>query len=239
MLGSVLFNSRGGLSVVLVLACYFTFKAVPSAQTGISAAAPAARGGLSVTEDSGRILLRWAGQVDGPMVKTLESALAKYRYDERPLRLALNSAGGQVSAGRDLLDLIDWMKRQRRLETHVDKGAMCASMCVPIYLSGSRRTADPKARFMFHEARIARNTTEYTDLRKRMEGVMSRAQADAVEQRALGQTTDTLFGSDMNYWDVNETWLRRMRQAVRGGKDVWLTAEQLVDQGSGIVHALE
>lgn len=239
MPGSVLFNGRRGLAAAFLIVCYFALKATPSVPHGNSPAAPAGKAGLSVTEQGERIVLRWAGQVDGAMVKTLEGALAKFRYDERPLILTLDSAGGQVSAGRDLLDLIDWMKRLRRLETRVDHGSMCASMCVPIYLAGSRRTAAPAARFMFHEARIARNTPEYADLRKRMEGVMSRSQIEQAEMRALAKTTDMLFGSDMNYWDVNETWLRKMRQAVRGGKDVWLTAEQLVDQGSGIVHALE
>lgn len=201
--------------------------------------APANRSGLDIQESSGRIVLRWSGQVDPAMVTTLEDALARYRYDERPLQLVLNSAGGQVSAGRELLDLIDWMKRQRRLETHVAKGNICASMCVPVYLAGSRRTAAPGARFMFHEARIAKGSAQYAEVRKQMEARLSRAEIDALERGALAKTTDLLFGSDMSYWDVNEAWLRRMRQAVRGGKDVWLTAAQLVEQGSGIVHALE
>ena len=42
----------------------------------------------------------------------------------------------------------------RGIDTLVQKAGVCASMCVPIYLSATQRMADPEARFMFHEASL-------------------------------------------------------------------------------------
>lgn len=60
--------------------------------------------------------------------------------------LQLNSDGGPILNIYDLTDYI----RGRGMRTHVRKGATCSSACTMVYMAGTRRTAHPEARFMFH-----------------------------------------------------------------------------------------
>ncbi|KAH2823330.1 hypothetical protein KXV85_001722, partial [Aspergillus fumigatus] len=110
----------------------------------------ASRQALSVKEEKGRIVLGWSGPVQEPMSERVAAALDRYKDDQRRLVLVLNSLGGSIEHGRKGVAAIH--ARNRPIDTLVEKDGVCASMCVPIFLAGAERMADPDALFMFHQA---------------------------------------------------------------------------------------
>jgi ATP-dependent protease ClpP protease subunit len=165
----------------------------------------ASRQTLSVSEEPSRIVLGWSGPVREPMSERVAAALDRYKADQRRLVLILNSPGGSIEHGRRVVAAI--RARGRAIDTLVQKAGVCASMCVPIFLAGTKRMADPEALF-------------------------SRA-VKAIETQA----TDDFFRNDIGIRGINMVWLARMREKI-SGRDVWMSGQQLADEGSGIVDHL-
>ena len=109
---------------------------------------------LTVREEPSRVVLAWSGPISDPMRDHIVTAIDKYKADQRHLVIALNSPGGSIAHGREVMEAIRKALRVHPIDTLVEKGGVCASMCVPIYLIGTTRTADPGAHFMFHEASL-------------------------------------------------------------------------------------
>lgn len=183
----------------------------------------AGRGTLSVERQGGAVVLAWRGKIEAPMAARLREAFAEHAGDTRRFLLALNSPGGTIDHGRDVIRIIEDMRRTHAVDTLVTDRHVCASMCVPVYLAGGRRTAGPKARFMFHEVSYR---DEMSDARKR------------VPEEAVERATDQFFERHFKPAGVDPDWLAEMRKSVRG-KDVWRTAQELVDQRAGIVQRLD
>ena len=57
-------------------------------------------------------------------------------------------------------------------------------------------------------------------------------------KEAIGRATDQFFERYLRPAGLDERWLANLREDVRG-KNVWLTARELVDQRAGVVHELE
>jgi Clp protease len=191
---------------------------------------PSSPAGLSVKEEPGRIVLKWSGEVEQPMRDKLAEAFAKFEDDPRQLVLVLNSPGGSVQHGREVMQLIHKVSIERAIDTHVDAGAICASMCVPIYLVGAERSANPRAKFMFHEVRLMLRA----DTAPAVRDALSRP---GVHKMAVNHFTNQLFGDDIGPRSVDAKWLEQMRRQIKG-RDVWLTGRQLMEQGSGVVDKL-
>ena len=193
----------------------------------------ASRQTLSISEEPDRILLGWSGPVQEPMSERVGAALDQFKSDQRRLVLVLNSPGGSIEHGRKVVAAI--RARNRAMDTFVQKAGVCASMCVPIFLAGTKRVADPDAYFMFHEASL---TGSARDMMKRQElGEADRAVVAEVVKTVETQATDDLFHKDMGIRRVNTAWLAGLRKKIPG-RDIWMSAQQLVDEGSGIVDSL-
>lgn len=193
----------------------------------------ASRQTLSISEEPGRILLGWSGPVQEPMSERLAAALDQFKFDQRRLVLILNSPGGSIEHGRKVVAAI--RARDRAMDTFVQKAGVCASMCVPIFLAGTRRMADPDAYFMFHEASL---TSSARDEMKRQElGQANRALVPEVVKSVETLATNDLFRKDMGIRGVNTVWLAGLRKKIPG-RDIWMSAQQLIDEGSGIVDSL-
>jgi len=178
-------------------------------------------------------VLGWSGPVQEPMSERVAAAIDRYKADRRQLVLILNSPGGSIEHGRKVVAAI--RARDRAIDTLVEKAGVCASMCVPIFLAGTRRMADPEAYFMFHEASLnssARQNTKRQELSDSEKVVVSQA-VKTIETHV----TDELFRSDIGIRGVSVGWLARMREKI-SGHDIWMSAQQLVDEGSGIVDSL-
>jgi len=185
---------------------------------------------LAVHEEANRVVLAWSGPISEPMREHIVAAIDKYKADTRHLVIALNSPGGSIAHGREVMEAIRKASRARPIDTLVEKGGVCASMCVPIYLIGATRTADPGAYFMFHEASLQIPEGKES-------GKIDRAKVSPVRKAIEGLATDDLFLRDIATQRVDARWLTEMRAKITH-REIWLTGQQLVDEGSGVVDAL-
>ena len=207
---------------------FWTFFQLPSGSGDV-----ASRQTLSVSEEPSRIVLGWSGPVREPMSERVAAALDRYKADQRRLVLILNSPGGSIEHGRRVVAAI--RARGRAIDTLVQKAGVCASMCVPIFLAGTERMADPEALFMFHQASLnssVRENIKRQEFSASQEAIFSQA-VKAIETQA----TDDFFRNDIGIRGINMVWLARMREKI-SGRDVWMSGQQLVDEGSGIVDHL-
>lgn len=89
--------------------------------------------------------LYWEGVVTDEVIYELS-----IRQQTEPIqKLQLNTYGGSTEAAILAARFI----REHKIETEVRKGAVCMSACTLIFQAGTKRTAHPKARFMYHPAR--------------------------------------------------------------------------------------
>jgi ATP-dependent protease ClpP protease subunit len=216
-----LFKVLGSICGILLCWAYFQ---LPSGSGDV-----ASRQILSIREEPDRIVLGWSGPVQEPMSERVTAAFERYKADRRRLVLILNSPGGSIEHGRQVVAAIG--ARDRAIDTVVQKAGVCASMCVPIFLAGGRRIADPEAYFMFHQ--VSLNITARENMKRHELNDAEKALFKTIETQA----TDDFFRSDIGIRGVNMGWLERMREKI-SGRDVWMSAQQLVDEGSGIVDSL-
>ncbi len=182
---------------------------------------------LGVAERADHVLVRWTGDIERPMYDEIAKAMQQRRGDPRPIVLVLGSLGGSVQEGGRVIELVRNMQRTHALDTHVE--THCGSMCVPIFLAGTRRTAAAKANFMFHEVRFrGRDGQQITPQTRNLE---------PVERTRIALATDSLFRAYFEAPRVNRQWLTEMRRSIVG-TDVWLKASELYNQGSGVIDAL-
>ena len=137
--------------------------------------------------------------------------------------ISLHSQGGTLVHGRDVIRQIRSMQRTHAVDTVIEGRNACASMCVPVYLTGTQRTAAPRARFMFHEVSFRDSFSD---------------KIERVPKEAVARATDQFFERYLAPAGLDRRWLADLREAIRG-KDVWLTAQQLVEQRTGVVQRLE
>jgi membrane-bound ClpP family serine protease len=214
-------------AICCILLCWAYFQ-LPSGSGDV-----ASRQTLSVSEQPDRIVLGWSGPVQEPMSERVAAALDRYRADRRRLVLILNSPGGSIEHGRKVVTAI--RARDRAIDTVVQKAGVCASMCVPIFLAGSKRIADPESYFMFHEASL--NNSDPLKTKRHAFSGSEKVLVSQVVKTIEAHATDELFRNDIGIRGVSPVWLDGMRQKI-AGRDVWMSGQQLVDERSGIVDNL-
>jgi ATP-dependent protease ClpP protease subunit len=185
---------------------------------------------LTAREEPNRVVLAWSGPISEPMRDRIVTAIDKYKADKRHLVIALNSPGGSIAHGREVMAAIRKASHLRPIDTLVEQGGVCASMCVPIYLIGKTRTADPGAHFMFHEASL--ELPEGKEISK-----MDRETISPIRKTIGSLATDDLFLRDIGTQRVDARWLKNMRTKI-AQREIWLTGLQLVQEGSGVVDVL-
>ena len=219
------FKVFGWICGILLFWAYFQ---LPSGSGDV-----AARQTLSISEEPDSIVLGWSGPVQEPMSERVAAALDRYKADQRRLVLILNSPGGSIEHGRKVVAAIQ--ARDRAIDTLVQKAGVCASMCVPIFLAGTKRMADPEAYFMFHQ--VSLNISARENMKRQEFSETEKAAFSAAFKTIETQATDEFFRSDIGIRGVNVVWLARMREKI-SGRDIWMSGQQLADEGSGIVDRL-
>ena len=193
----------------------------------------ASRQTLSISEEPDRIALGWSGPVQEPMSERVAAAIDRYKDDRRRLVLILNSPGGSIEHGRKVVAAI--RARDRAIDTLVQKAGVCASMCVPIFLAGTVRMADPEAYFMFHQ--VSLNSSASGNIKRQELSDSDKALLSQAFKTYETLVTDEFFRSDIGIRGVSVVWLAMMRGKI-AGRDIWMSGQQLVDEGSGIVDRL-
>ena len=169
--------------------------------------------------DERTVTLHWRGAIEPPMLAKLTEALQEHRGRSNRFVLSLSSSGGSVGHGGEVIRLLRDIRRTHRLETVVEGGGTCASMCVPVYLQGDVRRAAARARFMFHEVSFRDILTN-----ERQEG----------RARDSKTRTDKLFDDYFRPAGVPEPWIAEIRRYMKTG-DVWRTGDELLREQAGIV----
>lgn len=202
---------------------------------GFAAASCSEPTGLTVQEEPDRVVFRWRGNVEAPMLEQLQEAYGKRASDRRPIVLSLDSKGGFIEHGSKVISFILRMQATHNVDTVVEAKRLCASMCVPIYLAGGHRTAAPTARFMFHEVSFG---AQVDNKLRKLKAEHPDLNIQKAKKFLVNAGTDSLFERYLMTAGANQHWVTAMRREVRG-KDVWRTGNDLVVQRSGVVHALQ
>ena len=179
--------------------------------------------GLEMTQAGDAVVLRWAHPVEAPMAERFAEAFADWKDRTGRFVIELDSPGGALAEGRLVIGEIERMKATHQIDTRVGAGADCLSMCVPIYLAGEQRSAAGNARFMFHEPSSHDLVTDEKVSRPGFERKM---------------TADKFFERYFANSRMNPEWREKLRASWRD-RDLWFTAEELAQQGSGVVEYVE
>jgi hypothetical protein len=204
---------RQALLMSLAVALLFVWRVGPaSADDG-------AQGRLTLgssESDPGAIVMLWSGRVAAPMARQIRDAFEQRRHTGSRVVLKLSSGGGSVAEGERVIDVLRDIKRTHELETVVEQGRTCGSMCVFIYLQGQKRTAALSSLWLFHEV-------SHKD--PRSQKVVS------LDREAWEMLVNKYYGPA----GVSAEWTAAMKPyTVRS--DYWQTGADLINEKSGIVH---
>lgn len=183
-------------------------------------------GRLVVREDPaepGTVVFSWRSQVDTPMARRFAEAYDDWKGRSDRIVIELNSPGGAVREGEMVIREIERMKRTHKVDTRIGPRRACYSMCVPIFLQGEERIAAANARFMFHEP-SARDM--FTDEEVKQPAFEKRYATNRFVQRYFVNSP------------MDAAWREKL-VAEWEGRDVFKSAKELTDEGSGIVTTLE
>lgn len=159
-------------------------------------------------------------QIEAPVARKLREAEKDLSESVQRIVIDLDSPGGSLAEGRKIINVIDRMKRSRRVDTFVGPRANCLSMCVPIFLQGAQRIAAPNSRWMFHApVRVDAFTGDEVDT-PRFERKM-----------AARWFMDRYFEDGK----VNGQWAAKVRDDIQMGKEIWRRGADLQQEKSGII----
>ena len=178
-------------------------------------------GQLSINMSGDTLVLNWRGQIEIPMSSSMRRAFQQHKDQTTKVVLILNSQGGALREGSEVIDLLEQAKRTSQLTTIVPPQGICMSMCVPIFLHGQSRIAAADSRFMFHEP-------------KRFYDDGTEARGFSFEREALSRR---FFEKYFVNSPIDPAWLKALEQQWVG-KDVFKTGRELVDERTNVVTGL-
>jgi ATP-dependent protease ClpP protease subunit len=193
--------------------------------------------GMTVLEEHDHVVLRWTGNVSEAMTKALAQSYQDRRSDPRRIVLSLNSNGGRILDGMAVIEQIKLIKKTHTVDTVVDERSTCASMCVPIYLTGTARTAAARARFMFHEPYLPPDQLRGLQEQSRELRRLGKISEQEFKAMFTSFITDRFFTDYLERAGLDGRWVDKLRRDIKG-RDLWFTAEQLRTQRSGVVDKL-
>lgn len=163
------------------------------------------------------IVMHWDGGIAKPMAEQIRSAFQEHQGRAKRVVFRINSGGGSVAEGERVIGVLRDIRRTHRLETVVERGHRCGSMCVFVYLQGEYRVAALSSLWLFHEVSLHDpNTRQITRL----------------DRPAWERLVNTYFGPA----GVSEEWTERMKP-LTVQSDYWQTGSDLANDRSGIFHA--
>ena len=133
---------------------------------------------------------------------------------DTPLRVTIDSRGGNLNAAFDLADVIG----RHRGDTHCHALQDCSSASVVVMLAAKKRTAEPRCHFTLHRPSLARRPSVLAD--ERIEGMLDNS-AHSMARMLASRT-----GTDAEVF-------KPMLATARGKR---LTSAEAVEYG--IIHGL-
>ena len=172
---------------------------------------PCGSGHLRRAEVRGGVLeLRWEGRIVERMAEDIAVEFAEHKRNAKSVTLSLTSCGGGgLSMERAIYVLRD-IKASHALTTVVERGAICASACVPVFLAGGRRIGALASLWYFHPPTRVEDRAD---------------KAAYLEEFIHNHFPPTVVSPD---------WVHFMRRSLRNS-DLWQTGRDLWESKSGIL----
>ncbi len=180
------------------------------------------KGRLAVAIDGQTAVLAWNSRVARPMARRISEAFDASKDKVQRFIIVLNSPGGSLYEGGEVIKVINRMKRNHKVHTFVGAKHRCLSMCVPIYLQGQKRLAAPGSRWMFHEPV---SVDAYTG---------DEVNKPEFERQYIARR---FFERYFTNSQMDPAWRRKLEVEWKG-KEVWKTGQQLIDERANIVTEL-
>ena len=160
-------------------------------------------------------VLKVEGNILPPLADDFKTAMGQFPAGRRVV-LDFQSPGGMNTEGYKIIETIKEAKKTLIVDTFVDNGAMCASMCIPLFMQGRKRVAGARSTFMFHGA-----TQWYTNI------------PNATQTK---EYTDVLIAAG-----ASEKWIQKLWDEGVFSEPVeyWMNGEELLNEASGVVTELK
>lgn len=154
------------------------------------------------------LIMQWHGRIQAPMSLEISEAFERNKDKVKGIELRLDSGGGSVKEGERVIEVLQTIRKTHDLHTVVGAGRSCGSMCVFIYVQGTKRLAAPASLWLFHEVSFRdRHTHKVTKLdRASWEKLVDKYWVPAgVSQTWIADVKTHTYGSD--YWQSGESLL--------------------------------
>lgn len=162
------------------------------------------------------LVLTWEGGVAAPMADAIRSAFEAHSRATRRVVFRINSGGGSVAEGERVIAVLREIRSSHRLQTVVEPGAKCGSMCVFIYLQGEQRFAGLSSLWLFHEV------SHHDPVTRKLV---------RLDRKSWERLVDLYFAPA----GVSADWTQAMKPlTIRS--DYWQTGSDLLRDKSGIFH---
>jgi hypothetical protein len=160
--------------------------------------------------------LSWQGEIADPIAECLQVEFDKAREGVGRVVLYLDSQGGYLPAMERAIATLQKIRKTHLLDTVVAHGRKCWSACVPVFLTGKRRSAALASTWLFHEVGVT-------------------AQEGGSRFKTVDRArSDRLFRDYYLAAGVSEAWLERL-YIVIPHSNYWQTGQNLWDDKSGII----
>jgi ATP-dependent protease ClpP protease subunit len=186
------------------------------------AADPCARGELQppTIVDGGKLRLTWSGTVTSKTARMIADEFDAYKHLTKSVELSMNSCGGRTDYMAATVGVLAHIKMTHQLTTVVERGATCASACIPIFLSSDRRLAALSSLWFFHRS-----------WRYQMTGGVDGVQTKAPGTSSLAGFLDRYYASA----GVSRPWLAQLKTIIETNDGYWQTGRDLWERKSGII----
>lgn len=182
---------------------------------------PCGPGHMSKAEVHGGVLeLRWEGEIVDQMSGDIAAEFARRKGQATTVSLTLHSCGGSMLYMQRAITVLEQIKGTHEVVTIVDRGGLCGSACVPIFLTGKRRVGALTSSFYFHPVVVGRGDPGTA--------------AEHARTQYRSQRTDELIRRYFIPARVSDDWLRYLRKTLRT-HDLWQSGRDLWDSKSGIL----
>ena len=198
----------------LALACAFTTLTVFSAQAGDACGTGHMR---SAGVRDGALVLRWDGRIDRQMATDIAAEFHQHKRASKTVSLSLKSCGGNSGSMEAIINVLTYIKATHSLTTVVDRGSVCGSACVPIFLAGHRRVGALASLWFFHPA--SRQTPQ---------------RGTAATRELHPDYTDSMITRYFVPAGVDPDWILQLRRTLNK-EDLWQTGRDLWETNSNIL----
>lgn len=176
---------------------------------------------LKAKAHSGVLELRWEGRIIDEMSGDIAAEFDRYKRHVATVSLSLHSCGGALLYMERAIAVLEQIKATHEVVTVVDRGGLCGSACVPIFLTGTKRVGALTSSFFFHPV-VFRTTVD--------------PGTPAVEVRAQlrAQETDKVISRYFVGARVTDGWLEYLRRTLRT-HDLWQSGRDLWESKSNVL----